>query len=286
MLVVDRPGWVSANTGSMRALMDPVIEKLTAAVTGEPHPAVAAVGSRFAGAEVGALLGFVASRVLGQYDLAPEGTPRLLLVAPNIVQAERDMGVDAADFRLWVALHEETHRVQFTAVPWLREHVIQATRDLAVDIAPTPAELAERLSQVVRRLPAAFEEGSTGLAELFLSPEQKAKVDEITAVVSLLEGHADVVMDDVGPQVIPTVAEIREQFTKRRAGLGEFDRLLRRLIGLEAKMRQYADGAAFVRAITERVGIDGFNAVWTSPQTLPTAAELADPAAWVARVHG
>ncbi len=104
--------------------------------------------------------------------------------------------------------------------------------------------------------------------------------------MSLLEGHADVVMDDVGPAIIPTVAAIREKFSRRRAGLGQFDRLLRRMLGLEAKMRQYADGAVFVRAVTDRVGVDGFNAVWTSPETLPSAAEMADPSAWVARVHG
>ena len=93
-------------------------------------------------------------------------------------------------------------------------------------------------------------------------------------------------MDDVGPSVIPSVAQIREKFTQRRAGLGQLDRLIRRMLGLEAKMRQYADGAVFVRAVIDRVGLDGFNAVWTSPETLPTAAEMADPHSWVARVHG
>ena len=137
-----------------------------------------------------------------------------------------------------------------------------------------------------RRLPEAFQPGSTGLAEVFLTPEQKSKIAEITAVMSLLEGHADVVMDDVGPSVIPSVAQIREKFTQRRAGLGQLDRLIRRMLGLEAKMRQYADGAVFVRAVIDRVGLDGFNAVWASPETLPTAAEMVDPHAWVARVHG
>jgi coenzyme F420 biosynthesis associated uncharacterized protein len=286
VLVVDRPGWVAANAVSMRALMDPVIAKLNSGTPSAPHPAVAAVGGKVTGAEVGAILGFMSSKVLGQYDLAPTGRPRLLLVAPNIVQAEREMSLDPQDFRLWVAMHEETHRVQFTAVPWLREHMIAGTRELAVDIAPTPTELTERLTQMVARLPQAFQPGGTGLAEVFLTAEQKARVDELTAVMSLLEGHADVVMDDVGPQVIPTVAAIREKFTQRRAGLGQLDRLLRRLLGLEAKMRQYADGAVFVRAVTDRVGRDGFNAVWTSPETLPTAAEMADPQAWVTRVHG
>jgi coenzyme F420 biosynthesis associated uncharacterized protein len=286
VLVVDRAGWSAANIDSMRELMDPVVAKITAGMPSQSTPGVASMGGKVTGAETGALLAFMASKVLGQYDLAPSGQPRLLLVAPNIVQAERDMGVSPRDFRLWVAMHEETHRVQFTAVPWLREHMIERTRALAVELAPTPTELAERLQQIVQRLPEAFQPGSTGLAEVFLTPEQKSKIAEITAVMSLLEGHADVVMDDVGPSVIPSVAQIREKFTQRRAGLGQLDRLIRRMLGLEAKMRQYADGAVFVRAVIDRVGLDGFNAVWTSPETLPTAAEMADPHSWVARVHG
>jgi coenzyme F420 biosynthesis associated uncharacterized protein len=285
VLVVDRGGWAEANIASMRTLMEPVMAKLASASPTAPSAGVAAVGGRVTGAEIGALLAFMSSKVLGQYDLAPQGQPRLLLVAPNIVQAERDMQLDPHDFRLWVAMHEETHRVQFTAVPWLRDHMVATTRDLSLDLAPTPAELVTRLQDIVRRLPEAFAPGSTGLGEVFLTAEQKAKLDQVTAVMSLLEGHADVVMDDVGPSVIPSVAQIRAKFTERRAGLGHLDRLLRRLLGLEAKMRQYRDGAIFVRAVMHTVGLEGFNAVWTAPETLPTAAEMADPAAWVRRVH-
>ncbi len=284
VLVVDRPGWSDANIGSMRALLDPVVAKIQAG-TGVTNPAVAAVGGKVTGAEVGALLAFLSTKILGQYDLAPTGTPSLLLVAPNIVQAEREMAVDPHDFRMWVAMHEETHRVQFTAVPWLREHMVEASRTLSLDLAPTPAELAQRLQQMVTRLPEVFAPGSTGLAEIFLTDAQKAKVDQLTAVMSLLEGHAEVVMDDVGPAVIPSVAAIREKFTRRRQGIGQLDRLLRRLLGLEAKMRQYTDGAVFVRAVVDKVGIDGFNVVWSAPETLPSAAEMADPDLWVARVH-
>ncbi len=285
VLVVDRPGWIDANVASIEALMTPVIAKIAAGARSTPSP-VTAIGSKVTGAESGALLAFLASKVLGQYDLAPQGTPRLLLVAPNIVQTERELDVDPHDFRLWVAMHEETHRVQFTAVPWLRDHLVVRSQDLSMDIAPTPAELAARLQEVVRRIPDAFSPGSSGLSEIFLTPVQKDKVASITAVMSLLEGHADVVMDDVGPSIIPTVAVIRERFTSRRANLGSLDRFVRRLLGLEAKMRQYRDGAVFVRGVIDRVGIDDFNAVWTSPETLPTPAEIGDPSSWVARVHG
>ncbi|MEP6630958.1 MAG: zinc-dependent metalloprotease [Lapillicoccus sp.] len=286
VLIVDRPGWMDVNIESMRALVTPVIEKVTAGVNRPQSATVTAIGGKVTGAETGAVMAFLASKILGQYDLAPQGTPRLVLVAPNIVQTERELKVDPSDFRLWVAMHEETHRVQFTAVPWLRDHLVERTRDLTIDVAPTPAELAGRLQEIARRLPEAFQPGSQGLAEVLLTPEQRVKVESITAVMALLEGHADVMMDEVGPQVIPTVAHIRTRFTERRQGVSGVDLILRRVLGLEAKMRQYSDGAGFVRGVVDRAGLDAFNAVWTSPETLPTPAEIADPAAWVRRVHG
>ncbi|MGI8948504.1 MAG: zinc-dependent metalloprotease [Ornithinimicrobium sp.] len=243
------------------------------------------LGGALTGTEVAGLLSWVSTKVLGQYDLAPQGTPRLLLVAPNILQAERELGVDSSDFRLWVCLHEETHRVQFTAVPWLREHIIAEARSLGTGMVPEGAAAAERLQSLVRGLPAVVR-GERDITDLLASAEQRERIAAITAVMSLLEGHADVVMDEVGPEVIPTVATIRERFTQRRKGAGAVDVLLRRLLGLEAKMRQYRDGAAFVRAVTDQVGTDGFNRVWTSPETLPRAPEITDPAAWVRRVHG
>jgi len=286
VLVVDRPGWMDLNIESMASLVAPVIEKVTAGVSRTQPNAVTAIGGKVTGAETGAVMSFLASKVLGQYDLAPQGVPRLMLVAPNIVQTERELKVDTRDFRLWVAMHEETHRLQFTANPWLRDHMIARTRELTVDIAPTPNELAGRVQEIARRLPEAFQPGSQGLAEVLLTPEQRAKVEQITAVMSLLEGHADVMMDEVGPQVIPSVSQIRERFTQRRQGVSGVDLILRRVLGLEAKMRQYSDGAGFVRAVIEQTSLDDFNAVWSSPETLPTPAEIGDPQAWVRRVHG
>ncbi len=285
-VVVDRPTWIGVNADSMSALMDPVfatlIEKRPRAATG----ATAAVGGKVTGGEAGALLAFMASKVLGQYDLAPGGTPQLLLVAPNVVQVERELSVDPRDFRLWVCMHEETHRVQFTAVPWLRDHMVERARSLATELMPDPDAIQDTLQRVVRQVPDVLRSGGAGLADLIATPEQRERLAEMTAVMSLLEGHADVVMDEVGPQVIPSVADIRARFDARRRGVGAFDRLLRRLLGLEAKMRQYRDGAVFVRAVVDRVGVDGFNAVWTSPETLPRPKEIEQPETWVDRVHG
>ncbi|CCH78387.1 conserved hypothetical protein [Nostocoides japonicum T1-X7] len=284
-VVVDRTRWIETNADSMKALIEPVFTAVLAKRPSMPA-GMSAVGGKVTGAEAGALLAYLSSRVLGQYDIAPQGTPSLLLVAPNIVHVQRELDVDAADFRAWVCMHEETHRVQFTAVPWLRDHLVSRTRDIAVDLTPDPSQLVGRARQIVERLPEVLGEGGAGIADLVTTPEQREQLAEITAVMSLLEGHADVVMDEVGPAVIPSVATIRSRFNARRKGSGAPDRLLRRLLGLEAKMRQYRDGAVFVRGVVDAVGWDGFNAVWTSPETLPRATEITAPAAWVARVHG
>ena len=172
--------------------------------------------------------------------------------------------------------------MQFTAVPWLREHLIDQATSLAGDLAPDPASLVSTLEDAARRLPEVLRGEGGSLIDLFAGPEQRERLRGIAATMSLLEGHADVVMDEVGPAVVPSVATIRARFTARRAGVDPFDRLLRRLLGLEDKMRQYQDGARSCAAWSSRVGMDGFNAVWTSPETLPIAAEIADPAAWVA----
>jgi coenzyme F420 biosynthesis associated uncharacterized protein len=195
--------------------------------------------------------------------------------------------VDPTDFRLWVCLHEETHRVQFTAVPWMREHIHGEIARLVETVDVDPSRLAGLLGEGVKRIGDLVRgEDEVSLLDLVQTPEQKEVVDRITGVMSLLEGHADVVMDGVGPSVIPSVATIRRKFNQRRKGTSTLDRVLRRLLGLDAKMAQYRNGAAFVRAVTDQVGMDGFNAVWATPEHLPSKAEIGDPEAWVARVHG
>jgi coenzyme F420 biosynthesis associated uncharacterized protein len=279
VLVVDRPAWIQANVDGFAKLLTPIIDKLESK-KGPPGPVTQAIGSRITGAEVGGLLGFMSSRVLGQFDPFHDPSGRLLLVAPNVVHVERELDVDPTDFRLWVCLHEETHRVQFTAVPWMRDHLFGEFNALADTVEPQ-----RLLEDGFKRLSEALKGGSSGsLLDLMGSPEQKEILDRVTGVMSLLEGHADVVMDGVGPGVIPTVAAIRGRFDERRKGVGTLDRLLRKLLGLEAKMAQYRDGAAFVRAVVDKVGMADFNAIWASPDNLPSKAEIADPTAWISRV--
>jgi coenzyme F420 biosynthesis associated uncharacterized protein len=147
-----------------------------------------------------------------------------------------------------------------------------------------PSELLGDAVRKVGDLVSGKSDGS--LIDLFSTPEQKAVIERVTGVMSLLEGHADVVMDGVGPEVIPSVADIRRKFTERRKGVGTLDKLLRRLLGLDQKMAQYRDGAVFTRAVVDKVGMDGFNAVWAEPANLPTRDEIGDPGLWVTRVHG
>ncbi|MEU9609538.1 zinc-dependent metalloprotease [Streptomyces sp. NPDC048057] len=301
VLVVDRAGWIRANVAGFRQLLKPLLEKMQDRRPGGPTGAVlGAVGGKVTGVELGMLLSFLASRVLGQYETfapptrelpAGNGGGRLLLVAPNIVHVERELDVDPHDFRLWVSLHEETHRTQFTGVPWLRDHLEGEIQSFLDQTEVDPMTVLERLREAAQSLSGARPEGEenesgNSLVELVQTPAQREILGRLTAVMSLLEGHADFVMDGVGPAVVPSVAEIREKFQQRRArGASRLDLALRKLLGLDAKLRQYRDGERFVRAVVEEVGMDGFNRVWTSPNTLPTKAEIAKPADWVARVH-
>lgn len=281
VLIVDRAGWVRANAEAFAMASGPLMAKI--AEKRPPSGLALKVGSKVTGAEVGGLLGFLAGKVLGQFDPFHRPAGRLLLVAPNIVHLERELQVDPHDFRLWVCLHEETHRVQFTAVPWMRDHLFSEIEAISATVEPTSL-----LDGGVERIAEALRAGRSGgsLIEMFSSPEQREILDRVTGMMSLLEGHADVVMDDVGPQVIGSVAEIRAKFTKRRQGVGTLDRILRRLLGLDIKMAQYRDGARFVRSVVDRVGMEQFNAVWERSEHLPTKAELTDADGWVRRVLG
>lgn len=276
--VVDRPAWTAAAVRGMAALTSGA--RLP---TGRSRVLVQATRTG-AGLQVGALVAFLGSRVLGQYDPfgGPAGEGRLLIVAPNVHAARRALDVPAGEFGMWVCLHEATHRLQFTAVPWLRDHfAAEVGRFLSV---PTGGfEALERLPDIVAAVRRAGPD-ALAIVELLQGPEQRAVLDRLLALTTLLEGHADHVMDAAGAGVVPSVATIRERFTVRRRGGGLIDRLLRALLGVEAKVRQYAVGAAFTRHVVGKVGMDGFNQVWSSPESLPTRAELTDPGAWLRRV--
>jgi len=268
--VVDRSSWARANVHSLRSLAERV-----------GLPASPGVRGAAGAGQVAAVLGLLSGAVLGQFDPWMPGG-RLLLVAPNVLTVERSMGVDPADFRLWVTLHEQTHALQFAAAPWLADH-------LAARVSALLTEEQQRGGRGRRSDRPAPPRRRPGTLLDLLEPHQRVVLDEVGAVMALLEGHADVTMDAVGRSVVPSVRRIRRRFEARRSGGGRsagLPRVLRSVLGLDVKLAQYRDGAAFVRAVRRQVGIDGLNAVWGSADVLPTAAEIADPSAWVHRVHG
>jgi len=284
--VVDRRDWAAVNVAGMRQVVGPLAQQLAARSKAGAGGALENVGSKVTAVQAGTVLAYLSGRVLGQYEVFSGDPGQLLLVAPNIVAVERKLGADPRDFRLWVCLHEVTHRTQFTAVPWLRGHFLAEVKAF-VDASDTdPAALLGRVRRgISAAADAVRDRGSqVSVLDVVQSPAQRAVMDRLTALMTLVEGHAEVVMDGVGPHVIPSVASIRARFDRRRAGANPIESLIRRLLGVDAKLRQYAEGRKFVQTIIDRVGMDGFNRVWAGPENLPTLADLADPDAWVARV--
>jgi coenzyme F420 biosynthesis associated uncharacterized protein len=284
-VVVDRTGWIASNVNGMRVVLSGWEEF---AERSEAAPAVVRnLGSRGTALQLGAVLAWMSGKVLGQFETFTDpGQPRrLLLVAPTIVQVEQQLDVPHRDFRFWVCLHEETHRVQFGAVPWLADHLAERLTAL-LDASDLGArETMQRLVAFGYALIRSLRSDSdVSVVEAIQTPEPKVIFDELTALMSLLEGHADVVMAAVRPSVIPSVALIRERFTVRREQPGALDTLARRALGMDAKLRQYSDGAAFVRHVVDRAGMAGFNRVWTSPAHLPSRDEIHAPDLWLDRV--
>ncbi|WP_209372201.1 zinc-dependent metalloprotease [Brevibacterium renqingii] len=271
VLVLDQVGWVKANAQSVNGMVD------EAALPAPVGPTTA----KGAAVEIAGVLSLLSTRVLGQFDPFAVETGRLMFVAPAVLIAEEAMQVDARDFRMWVALHEATHQVQFATAPWLRDHM----RSLLSGVVSTRVGMPELggivdLFATVGRIL----KGEASLVDLIRDEEMRAALDEATAILSLLEGHADVVMDEVGADVIPSVRRLRRKFEARRdAGQGGF---LSNLLGMDLKLAQYRDGAKFVRAVRREVGQKGFSHIYTEPANLPSTEEIHEPRLWLDRVHG
>ena len=278
--IVDRRGWIRAATESMRVM------------TGGTDKPRGVISGRVTGAQTGAVLAFVASGILGQYDpfAASDDGGALLLVYPNVIAVERQLRVEPSDFRLWVCLHEVTHRVQFTANPWLPGYMSQALGVLTGEGSDDVARVVGRLADFARsRGDASHEDphstGIIGLLRAVQSEPQREALDQLLVLGTLLEGHADHVMDAVGPVVVPSVSTIRSRFDERRnRKQPPLQRLLRALLGIDAKLSQYTRGKAFVDHVVGRVGMERFNTVWTGPDTLPRPLEIEYPQRWIDRV--
>jgi len=284
--VVDRAGWVRANLSSFRRLLEPVLAQLDTAAL--PGP-LAGAARGATGAQLGLVLGWMATRVLGQYDLLlAEGDDTggaVSYVGPNVVALERRHGFPPGQFRLWIALHEVTHRCQFTGVPWLRPHFLSLVDKAMSGMTPDPKRFAEAL----RRAAAAVRSGrnpleDAGMLGLVAPPEQLEVIGHIQAMMSLLEGHGDVTMDRAGATEVPDAAWFSRVLRERRRRASLPARLLQQLVGIDAKLRQYEQGERFIRAVEAAGGPELLARVWEAPEMLPTMDEIRHPEQWVARV--
>jgi coenzyme F420 biosynthesis associated uncharacterized protein len=286
--VVDRQDWVHANIASFQRLLGPLTSKLGDRVSGPFAPVARAV----AGAEVGVMLGWMSGRVLGQYDLLlvededPEDQDLVYYVGPNVLAIEKRFAFPPRQFRLWLALHEVTHRMQFTGVPWLRPHFVSLVGQVVDSVDPDPKRFLESIARAaddLRQGKNPLDQG--GLAALFASEGQRAVLDQIGGMMSLLEGHGDVTMDRAGAGRVPEAARFSRTLSARRQSAKGIVRLVQQLVGLEAKMNQYAQGERFIEAV-ESADPALLERAWEGPEHLPSLVEIREPQQWIERVSG
>lgn len=287
---IDRREWVRTNIASMRALMDPVLDRASKGM-GPLRPAIQITVGFALSAEVGVLVGYLGQHVLGQYELVlldeavEDRPPRLLFVLPNLGGAVKAFGADEEQFVTWVALHEVTHAVQFAGVPWLHGHVGGLVKELLKGAElrleherkfrlPTRDELT-RIGHALR----------TGdLISILTTPTERETLDKVQAVMAVIEGHAEHVMDAVAPDLLPSLPKLREGIDRRRKSQSGLSRLVAKVLGLDLKLRQYEQGKKFCDAVVKQEGVAALHYVFSGPESLPTLAEIEKPAEWIDRV--
>ncbi len=292
--VTDRSGWVHANVGSFRRLLRPVFERAAAeGGLGRNLPPPMAAAARAASAtELGVVLGWMSTRVLGQYDLfraeaGGEPNDAVYYVGPNVIALERRHGFPEKEFRLWIAVHELTHRAQFTGVPWMRQYFLGLVDEGVKLAAPDSRQILAAISRMAGELRARRNPlGDAGLLGMLAPPEQLVTIRRIQALMSLLEGHGDITMNRAAADRIPGAERFARTLQTRRESAGGLTRLLQQLLGIDAKMKQYKEGEEFVEAVERAGGPELFARVWEDPDHLPTLEEVRDPARWVDRVGG
>ena len=295
--VTDRAGWVHANVASFQRLLGPHLDRLdptrlsgSNAVLSRLAGPLASAGRTATGAQMGVVLGWLSTRVLGQYDLllteeAAEEQDIVYFVGPNVVALERQHGFEPREFRLWLALHEVTHRCQFTAIPWMRDYFVSLVEEGIGSLEPDPARLAAALRRMTDQIRAGRNPlEDNGALGLVATPEQLEGLHRIQALMSLLEGHGDVTMDRAGAADIPSAAHFSAVLRQRRTQAHGLSKILQQLIGIEAKLRQYAEGERFITAVESVGGPALLNNAWRGPEWLPSLDEIRDPHLWIDRV--
>lgn len=282
--VMTRGEWVGANLRGFEQVIEPLAEKV---LDGRREGAMGSFRRKALGAQVGGLLGYLAHKVLGQYDLflPPDDDGLLYFVGSNVVAVEREHSFPERDFRLWLSLHEVAHRVQFGGVPWLRGHVSGLVDTYLSTIDLDPKRLLDSLRRAVEEVRSGTEWRGFGWVFLLMNPEQRDTFRRMQAVMTLLEGHGNFVMDSVGKPRIRGISSFRRRLRERRRRRG-VERALQKAIGFDVKARQYDMGERFVATVVDRVGMEGFNRVWEGPANLPRLEELTAPERWVQRVFG
>ena len=286
---ISRKEWVKTNIDSMRTLLDPVMQRAAKGM-GPLRPAIQIGVGFMLSTEVGVVVGYLAQRVLGQYELVlldeavEDRPPRLLFVLPNLGHAVQAFGAEEKQFMTWVTLHEVTHAVQFSGVPWLHAHVAGLVRELlqtAEVRIETPRKLRMPSGEELRRVVSALREGD--LISIVTSSAERETLDRVQAVMAVIEGHAEHVMDAVAPDLLPSLPKLREALDRRRRSQSGMSRLVARLLGLDLKLRQYEQGKYFCDAIVRSAGTQALAHVFSGPEALPTLAELKQPSAWLER---
>ena len=286
--VAERSDWVDANLRSFQRLLRPMLIKMEEEMSGP----MAKVSPKVAGVELGMMLGWMSTRVLGQYDLLviedeePEKQDIVYYVGPNVKAIEDRFAFPSRDFRLWLALHEVTHRAQFTGVPWMRDHFLGLVESTLEESDPDPQRFTDGLKRAREAKKAgenALDEG--GLSAVFASEKQREILGHIGGLMSLLEGHGDVTMDRAGEGYVENAARFGRVLHQRRQNASGFVQLIQRLAGLEAKMKQYAQGEAFIEAVEEHGGRELMDRVWEGPALLPLLTEIKEPDLWISRVE-
>jgi len=283
VLVVSRADWAETNVASFNTLLAPAEEQLD-----QYSGLGSTLAGRVVGAEMGAVLGFLSRKVLGQYELVlPTGDgdfgDSVLFVGGNILKMERTHAFRPDEFRFWVALHESTHRLQFLGVPWLRDYFLGLVGELVASATPEPGRM-QRVGAQLQQAAAAGEPliDESGMFGLFASAEQRAVIDRVQALMSLLEGHGHVVMDRIGARELVTQQRMSRVLKARRTD--KRTAAFMRLIGLEMKLRQYELGEQFIKGVEKEASWETLNLAWESPEALPTLAEISDPQSWLKRV--
>ena len=282
--VISRSEWVETNVKAFTALLAPLRDAI------DEEPSTAGLGGKLMGAELGAVLGFLSKRVLGQYELVlPTDDDQIgdsvFFVGANVLGMERQHEFRPSHFRFWVALHESAHRAQFKGVPWMREYFLSLVDDLiesGVGEKGRAARIAGAVAQARERGEDPIDD--TGILGILASPEQKEVLNRVQALMSLLEGHGHVVMDRIGEREIPDMARMSRVLTARRQSAK--NAAVMRLIGMDMKLKQYDQGAAFIKSVERLASWDSLSTAWESPEALPTLEEIEEPSRWLARVRG